>query len=470
MTVITADSASVKTRVLILTGDPIGKKMAGPAIRAWNIALALSAEHDVTLVTTTLLEKVPAPFKLRLVRPREQGKFGELEQWADVILFQGHAMASFPALQTTAKIIVADIYDPMHLEQLEQGEELPRGTWELNVQTATRVLNQQLAIGDFFLCASERQRPFYLGQLAALGRINPANYEHDRHLDKFLAVAPFGLSAEPPRHVRQVLKGVRPGIGVNDKVLIWGGGLYNWFDPKTLIRAMGLVGAKHDNVRLFFLGTKHPGVDEMAIVRESRELASELGLLDTSVFFNQAWVDFNDRANYLLESDAGVSTHKLHIETTFSFRTRILDYLWAGLPIIATEGDSFADIIQAEGLGVVVEARNPRALARAIEKVLFDEKFRERTRNNVERTRERFIWSNALEPLLTFMSSPRHAPDRVDSPAGPLIQTPGQPSIRAFPTHGPGHDLRMMMHHLQHGGIRVVVPKLWGRVRSRLRR
>lgn len=455
--------------MLILTGDPIGRKMAGPAIRAWNIAFVLSDEHEVTLVTTTLLEKVPAPFGVRLVRPKEQKKFAELEQWADVIIFQGHAMASFPALQTSEKVIVADIYDPMHLEQLEQGEELPRGTWELNVQTATRVLNQQLAIGDFFLCASERQRPFYLGQLAALGRVNPANYEHDRHFDKFLAVAPFGLSAEPPQHVRQVLKGIRPGIGVDDKVLIWGGGLYNWFDPKTLIRAMGLVALKHDNVRLFFLGTKHPGVDEMAIVRESRELAEELGLLDTSVFFNHTWVDFDDRANYLLEADAGVSTHKLHIETTFSFRTRILDYLWAGLPIIATEGDSFADVIEAEGLGVVVEARNHRDLARAIDKVLFDEKFLARTRANVARTRERFIWSNALEPLVSFLRAPHRAPDRVNAPTGTLLQAPGQPSIKADPTHGMSHDLRMMMHHLQHGGIRVVISKLWGRLRAALR-
>ena len=40
---------------------------------------------------------------------------------------------------------------------------------------------------------------------------------------------------------------------------------------------------------------------------------------------------------YLTEADAGVSTHHEHIETTYSFRTRILDYLWASLPIVATD-------------------------------------------------------------------------------------------------------------------------------------
>jgi hypothetical protein len=58
----------------------------------------------------------------------------------------------------------------------------------------------------------------------------------------------------------------------------------------------------------------------------------------------------------------------------------------------------------------------------------------------------------------------------VDAPAGALVQTPGQPSIKAYPTHGLLHDLRMMQHHLMHGGISVVASKLWGRLKSVVRR
>jgi hypothetical protein len=35
----------------------------------------------------------------------------------------------------------------------------------------------------------------------------------------------------------------------------------------------------------------------------------------------------------------GVSAHPAHLETRFAFRTRMLDYLWAGLPIVSTEGE-----------------------------------------------------------------------------------------------------------------------------------
>jgi glycosyltransferase involved in cell wall biosynthesis len=334
------------SRVLILNGDPIGVKMAGPAIRSWNMALQLSVGNEVRLVTTTNLEEgISAPFSLRQVRPSEQAAFGELERWAEVIVFQGHGMSQFEVLRTTDCIVVADIYDPMHLEMLEQGRELPRATWQLHVTRARDALNDQLALADYFLCASDRQRLFYLGHLASLGRINPATYENDPHLARLIDVVPFGLSSEAPVHSANVLRGVLPGIESDDRVLIWGGGVYSWFDPKTLIRAVAQVSARHHNVKLFFLGTRHPGVAQMGIVKESVDLARELDVLDSSVFFNENWVDYAERHNYLLEAAAGVSTHMSHVETTFAFRTRILDYLWAGLPMIVTEGDSFAELV-----------------------------------------------------------------------------------------------------------------------------
>ena len=106
-------------------------------------------------------------------------------------------------------------------------------------------------------------------------------------------------------------------------------------------------------MRLFFLGVQHPNpnVPEMRMVVEARDLATELGLIDRHVFFNEEWVAYDDRQNYLLDADIGVSTHFHHVETEFSFRTRILDYLWAGLPFVTTAGDSFADLTTSTPLG-----------------------------------------------------------------------------------------------------------------------
>ncbi|WP_348786822.1 glycosyltransferase [Leifsonia sp. NPDC080035] len=455
------------TKVLVITGDPVGQQLAGPAIRAWNIAEALSAEHSVTLVSLAGVGDVTAPFDLVHVRPGDDRAMKPLEEWADVIVFQGLAMALFESISSSSKIIVADIYDPMHLEQLEQARQLPEAQWKRQVADATEVLNEQLARADFFLCASERQKHFYLGQLAGLGRVNPATYEGDPDLDGLLAVVPFGLSSQPPKHVKPVLRGVRDGFGEEEKILIWSGGLYNWFDPQTLIRAVARLAETRPQTRLFFQGVKHPhpGVPEMAIVAESRALAAELGVLDSVVVFNDSWVDFADRQNYLLEADAGVSTHHAHIETTFSFRTRILDYLWAELPMVVTEGDHFADLVRAETLGVAVPADDVDALAAALERVLYDDAFRRKAVKNLRRVRESYTWDSVLQPLVDFVRAPHHAADLV---ADGTFQAGFVPSSKPprRKKHGIRHDAELVVHYLRNGGPQVVVRK----VKNRLRR
>jgi GT2 family glycosyltransferase/glycosyltransferase involved in cell wall biosynthesis len=466
----------VSTRVLVITGDPIGAKMAGPAIRAWAMANALAESNHVTLVSLTGVEEdLDAPFGVEHVRPGDERAMKKLERHADVIVFQGLAMALFDTLRKTNKIIVADIYDPMHLEQLEQARELGDAQWNRQVSDATGVLNEQLQRGDFFLAASERQRTFYLGQLAALGRVNPANYATDPHLSRFIDVVPFGLSSTPPEHEKDVLKGVLPGIEKDDKVLLWSGGLYNWFDPKTLIKAVATVAETHPEVKLFFQGTKHPhpGVPEMGIVRESRELARELGVENSNVFFNASWVDYDQRQNFLTEADAGVSTHYAHIETTFSFRTRILDYLWAGLPMVVTEGDHFAELVAAEGLGIVVPAEDENALAAAIATVLFDKEFAAEARANIARVRVDFEWENVLKPLVEFVASPRHAPDLVASGAVADYEIATRKTRRdpfSKNRRGLAHDAEVALYYLRNGGAQVVVNKVTTRIKRRFGR
>ena len=451
-------------RVLIITGDPLGPKLAGPAIRAWNMAELISREHEVRLLSLTGVEPMVAPFELVHVAPFNENLFSQHHEWADVIIFQGHALLVFDTLRSSNKVMVIDIYDPMHLEQLEQARELDFNQWVSQVSDATQVLNDQLVRGDFFLCASERQRQFWLGQLAGQGRINPYTYQNDPDLTKLIDIAPFGLSRVEPQHNREVLKGVHPNIASGDKLILWGGGLYNWFDPLTLIKAVAALYKRHPSVRLFFQGTKHPhpGVPEMEIVSQSRELARQLGVLDTAVIFNSNWVDFDDRQNYLTEADVGVSTHHAHIETTFSFRTRILDYLWARLPMVVTEGDHFADLVRANNLGFVVPAGDAQALERALERALFDDKFITRAKRNVERVRKQYFWEVVLAPLLAFVDDSSHAADRGVTLCTGRVQGDLTPAHRPEPRIW--RDAKLAVRHLKAGGV----TQLLDRVRHRL--
>lgn len=471
MTNVQEPKSAQKQRVLVITGDPIGQKVAGPAIRAWNIAKFLADKHDVTLISLNSVSRESHTFEVVYVSPHDPKLFNRYEAWADVILFQGHAMEFFRSLQRSKKILIADVYAPMHLEQLEQARSLPLPVWTHQIDQAVEVLNQQMARADFFICASERQRTFYLGQLASLGRLNPANYREDPDFRRLIDVVPFGLPREFPAHDNMVLKGVLPGIALDDKVLLWSGGLYNWFDPKTLLRAVAILFERHPNVRLFFQGTKHPnsGVPEMGIVAESRNLARELGLLNVSVFFNTSWVNYSERHNYLAEADVGVSTHFDHIETTMAFRTRILDYLWASVPIVATDGDYFAELIEREGLGKVVTARDEIALANALEKALFDEAYISEVKANLNRVREEFYWDRVLQPLGRFVDTRLHASDS----AAAIERAHRAPVSRPAPPARQTFDFKYypsrVIFHLRRGGAGALV-RAFKRAVSRFQR
>ena len=150
------------------------------------------------------------------------------------------------------------------------------------------------------------------------------------------------------------------------------------------------------NVRLYFLGLKHPNphVGEMSMAVQTRALADELQLTGTHVFFNEDWVPYEDRQNYLLESDVGVSTHFDHIETAFSFRTRILDYFWAGLPVVSTSGDALSDMIEAAGAGIAVPPNDVGALEDALFDLLSDEQTRSACAMASAKLADELTWSS----------------------------------------------------------------------------
>ncbi|MBO0925287.1 glycosyltransferase family 4 protein [Cellulomonas sp. zg-ZUI199] len=444
-------------RVLVVTLDTIADQMAGPAIRAWEIARHVAAQgHHVRLVTFGSCSRVSPEFEVARVRVED---FRAEVEAADVVVLQGYVAATFPWLQQADVVLVVDLYDPFHIEGLEVERHRPLAARDAAMANALRELSAQVSRGDVFLCASSRQRDLWIGHLAAAGRVNPLTYDADPTLANLVRVVPFGISPEPPVATRHAIKGTVPGIAEDDLVVLWGGGVYNWFDPLTLVHAIDRLRHVVPNVRLYFLGMRHPNPDvpEMRMASELRALARRLDLVGTHVFFNEEWVAYEERADYLLDADVGVSCHFPGIETEFSFRTRLLDYLWAGLPVVATEGDAFAPLIDAEGLGRTVPARDPQALADALGALLGDEETRRTAHQNVVRVRERFEWPVVLPPVVDVCSHPARAADaeRMGHEAAP-------PAARRV--WGPG-DLGSLVRHLRHAGVRHTYRKVLNRLR-----
>jgi hypothetical protein len=167
-----------------------------------------------------------------------------------------------------------------------------------------------------------------------------------------------------------------------------------------------------------------------------------------------------------MDADVGVSTHFEHVETQFSFRTRILDYLWTGLPIVATTGDSFGNVLDAEGIGRAVPPQDVDALADALEEMLYDPEAADVARQNVASFAERFRWHTVLRPLLEFATAPHRARDAVLSGSVPGSGL----HSHAYPPRKPtvAGDLKLVRDYMKAGGPSEVLRRAKGRVRRQL--
>jgi glycosyltransferase involved in cell wall biosynthesis len=215
------------------------------------------------------------------------------------------------------------------------------------------------------------------------------------------------------------------GIGPGDRVVIWGGGVYDWFDPLSLVRAVDRVRVTVPDIRVVFLGMRNPnpGIAEMGVAVALRQLSADLGLTGSHVFFNEEWVPYDERGAYLLDADVAVSTHLDHVETRFSFRTRVLDYLWAGRPMVLTSGDALSDLVAHEGLGVTVPAGDVDSLADALARLLTEGL----PDADFGAVAARFRWPIVAGPLVAWCAEPHRAPDR------PLLDRVGRGPTELHP-------------------------------------
>ncbi len=396
--------------LLIISHETIGSKMAGPGVRCLEIARAMSAYGPVTLAAPG--QPQADAVGVRLVGYQTPGDLETAINTADVVLAIGQLVSRIPRLRQLDRPLIVDWYDPFEIEKLAQADAIAPEFHALVERESHLDLNLQARAGDFFLCASERQRDYWLGVLLACGRGRLAEYATDPTLRTLIDVVPFGLPSQPPCQTAPAVKGVLPGVRKTDRLLYWGGGLWQWFDPFTLLEALAHIVRQRDDVKAFFAAGRHfnaATVPDMPIYGQVVERARGLNLLDRYVFFGD-WIPYAERANYLLEADLGVSLHREGLESRFAFRSRFLDYIWSGLPMVVTQGDSLADLVQQCGLGRVVPPSDVNALTTAILELLSGDARRELA-PRFAAVAQAFTWEAVVQPIVRFMQTPRFAPD-----------------------------------------------------------
>jgi glycosyltransferase involved in cell wall biosynthesis len=439
-------------RILLITFDVIGPRIGGSAIRVLGLARALArAGHLPTIAAARVEEGHPdRPCPIRpfdSASPREA--LEPLLEAAAVAVLPLHALARLPFLRNAPIPLVFDIYDPVLFELMETAPDAAAENATEEMRGHVQLLNQVLRRGDFFICASERQRDFWLGALVANGRSSSSTA--DPELRDLIDVVPFGIDPTPipPATAdRLILTAALPALARAERIVVWPGGIWDWTDPHIVMKAMRILAQSSPGIHLVLLAGTHPsdGHIETSTAKKARALANELQLNGRSVHFIDEYIPYGERGRYLAECDAAVSTHRANLESRFAYRTRLLDCVWAGLPIVCTDGDVMAEMVVRHGFGIVVPPENAEALAGAIERISNNRDFAATCHARILEKRGLFGWSNAIGPLARFCAAPRVT--HVAAPAKDARML-AESAWRVFKTRGGRETLRRLRQHLR---------------------
>lgn len=396
-------------KVLVLSRAAVGPKMASPGIRAYQLAGALGRalpEAEITLAIPGDRGEVelPAP-NVRLQVWEGNSAAAGLARAHDIAISRNFPPHFARLLGRTR--LALDAFTPLYTEWMEiskrdRSRPLARRAWMAGNRW---YLNLQLTLADFIFCADERQRDMWIGMLMALALVPPDVYERDPSLRQLIDLVPYGVPQHPLDARGPVLKGVVPRIKPDDRVLLWNGGVTEWNDPFTLLRAMDEITPRRPDVHLVFMGLNHPDFvfgPNAGVLGRAIEMAKDLGLYGRTVHFLEGWVPYERIDDYLAEADASVCLGYENVESRFAFRTRYVDLFRARVPLLCTRGDVLAERVEDEQLGITAPEGDVQAVVAGIERLVDDEAFVARCRENIARVAPSMSWDIAVEPLVEF--------------------------------------------------------------------
>lgn len=312
---------------------------------------------------------------------------------------------SFP--KKTKIPLAIDLYDPWIAD--DQANRCVSAQDSCETEERNALIREQLVSGDFFVCANESQRDYWLGMLTACNRINPIVYAEDRTMSNLLSVLPWGISDTRFENAGRVLRGVLPGILERDVVAVWALDDLSWLDPIVFIQALDRLDDVEPSLKAVFLLRNSTNVDPDGSVASVQKVSGSLGLTNKCVFFVNYDVE-HERDHYFREADFGVSLQKRNsFAAQLAARPEIPAYVGAGLPVLASPYN--AKMILDYSLGRVILEESVEGVVRALRELLAIPDLRESFSYNVQRAVRELSWEKASLPLLQWCKRPSRAAD-----------------------------------------------------------
>ncbi len=392
-------------KILIISNGPVPapeiKNVEGGGLRAWGLANGLQNnskdKYEVEVSYNQVFKQDNFTDELNGIKISTW----EISTLADKIQEFDSVLVSYNAGDITQTVVdnirqdqqlILDGYVPIHIEMsARNSDNLDREYDAFNFEN--KIWTKALRRGDILLCANEAQKKFYTGVMAQVGRINPITYGDE----DLIQIVPYGIYRE-----KAVAKHDPASKLVKNKKafkLLWFGGIYPWFDLTNLLEAVKNAN-KTTPIELIMVGVKNPFNQHPDFIKRYEEVMDYIknNNMDEIVHITD-WVKFEDRAEWYLGSDAVVLINNIGMENTLAWRTRLVDYVWADLPIVTNGGDPMSDILEANKAVYILPDLDAKTIEKEIIKISKDKETLKQVSTNLSKVRRLFYWDKVTENL-----------------------------------------------------------------------
>lgn len=322
----------------------------------------------------------------------------------DCVVAVNYSHCLFTTKLITDKPIWMDIYGDMLtiMQAASYRAESDRG-----IMTTIGFMQKILQAGDAYSGCGEPQKHALVGELAMSGRLNGRTFGYE-FAHSILPGAPAPEISAIRSQERNFLK--EHGIGQEDFVLLWCGGYNTWTDVHTLFAALEWAMAQDSSIHYLSVGASTYG-GPGTVYDQFQELIANSDYRDR--YHLMGWQPWSSISQYYCASDAGLNIDALHYETIYGTRTRLVEMMAAGLPVITSLGCELSYFLQNKQAGLTFEVEDWQTLGEHILFLAQDENGRITLANkSLKCVINDLSFCETTIPLRKWVKEPELAPDR----------------------------------------------------------
>ncbi len=292
------------------------------------------------------------------------------------------------------------------------------------ISTSVAFFRQVLQTGDVFSGCGTPQKHMLAGELAFSGRLNSETFGYE--------------------YTQVILPGSSPKDGAEDLVIktptnlpeipeeafvvLWCGGYNTWTDVDTLFAGLEQAMAEDANVHFLSVGANTYEAEDNVYDRLKQMIA---GSDFKDRYHMLGWRPYSDVAYFYRKSDVGINIDAMHYETVYGTRTRLVEMIAAGLPVITSTGCELSDLIDHKGAGLIFNTADSVGLGNQILRLATNRpECAEMAKVALNYAQQDLSFGVTTMPVRNWVKKPVHAPDETGLSALKQVEYQARSSAR----------------------------------------